>query len=80
MATVQEEKGQLENWVAERMKAHADAMPKTPLAEVAELLLEAQQLLKVGNTSERTGAETWECNDKLAQARILVDVLRGDGQ
>ena len=47
------------------------ALPKTPLAEVAGILLHLQRRYR------RTMTE--EDNDKLSQARILVDVLRGDG-
>ena len=59
---------------------HADTqieLPTTPLGEVADLLREAQLTnLHGGMTSRRQE----QVNDQLAQARILVDVIIGDGQ
>ena len=58
--------------------SHAGAeLPKTPLGELAELLKEVQweNMHPVAGASPNT-AQVNEINDKLAQARILVDVLR----
>ncbi len=57
----------------------------TPLGEVAELLKDIQvRVLATTATLPLAAANSMEplleINDKLAQARILVDVLRGDGQ
>ena len=58
---------------------------KTPLGEIAGLLLDVQRL--VGAARRDAGAIQLDhvsgplsaANDKLAEVRILVDVLRGDG-
>ncbi len=63
-------------------------LPVTPLGEVAELLRDVQENMGRARTRLRLPAieseATYEllitANDKLAQARILVDVERGDGQ
>ena len=52
-------------------------LPVTALGEVAELLREAQLTnLHGGITSRRQE----QVNDQLQQARLMVDVLRGDGE
>ncbi len=53
-------------------------LPVTALGEVARLLREAQEL-NMQRTQQFLTTRTM-INDKLAQARILVDVLRGDGE
>ncbi len=57
-------------------------LPATPLGEVAELLLSAQKDIGAIGMSSPSDimALVHVANDKLAQARILVDVERGDGQ
>ncbi len=57
-------------------------LPQTPLGEVAELLLSAQKDIGAIGMSSPSDimALVHVANDKLAQARILVDVERGDGQ
>ncbi len=61
----------------------AETPVRTPLGEVADLLLHAQRYIggaeRAVNEHSR-GALLASANDKLAEARILVDVLRGDGQ
>ncbi len=51
-------------------------LPVTPLGSVAALLLSAQ----IDNMADPSTERRSKINDKLAQARILVDVLRGDGE
>ena len=51
-------------------------LPTTALGEVAELLKEAQ----IANLAHPVTEARRQINDKLAQARILVDVEIGDGQ
>ncbi len=59
-------------------------LPVTPLGKVAELLLSAQRenmLLSPNSAGEyEITQRQLSINDKLSQARILVDVERGDGQ
>ncbi len=57
-------------------------LPVTALYEVAELLREAQKDIGAIGMSSPSDimALVHVANDKLAQARILVDVERGDGQ
>ncbi len=59
-------------------------LPVTPLGEVAALLLSAQKenmLLGPNSAGEyEITQRQLSVNDKLAQARLLVAVERGDGQ
>ncbi len=61
-------------------------LPVTALGEVAQLLREAQSKVVVSSSWHGDGPHCKVCtemlleaNDKLAQARILVDVIIGDG-
>lgn len=63
----------------ELMDASPIALPTTPLGEIAELLREAQKANMSGRLLGVPPADTANrnlINDKLTQARILVDVLR----
>ena len=63
-----------------------DTPTKTPLGELAELLREAQEMNLapvqglLGDGPRPLTERQMSINDKLALARILVDVARGDGQ